>query len=73
MENAKLYGTDMCKKQKGVVGQLGSPATVAYLRNDYWVSNNMKIEWKEGCNAPGTAPWKSSAPAPGLNAWMSCG
>ncbi|KAI7775936.1 hypothetical protein LA080_006099 [Diaporthe eres] len=48
MENAKLYGTDMCKKQKGVTGQLGWPATVAYLRNDYWVSYNMKVEWKEG-------------------------
>lgn len=67
----------MCKKQKGVTGQLGWPATVAYLRNDYWVSYNMKVEWKEGCTAPGDGTMDVLSFGPGIDCldvpWMSRG
>lgn len=75
MENAKLYGADMCKKQKGVIGQPGWPATVANLRSDYWVSYHMKGEWKEGCTAPGDGTMDVFSPGPGVGCldvpWMT--
>lgn len=65
-ENAKQAVTDMCKKQKGVVGRPGWPGTEAHLRIDYWMSFNMKVEWKEGCTAPGDGTMDVFNPGPEL-------
>lgn len=79
MDKAKTYGTQMCNKQKGVIAKPGWEGAVAWVRNAYWVSYNMKVEWKEGCTAPGDGTMDVSNPAPGVDCfdvlwptWINC-
>lgn len=75
MEKAKQYGAQMCDQRKGVVAKPGWPGTVAWLRNHFWVSYNMKVEWKEGCTAPGDGTMDVFNPGPGVDCfdvlWMT--
>lgn len=79
MDKAKQHGGEMCAKQKGKIGKPGWEGTVAWTRNQYWVSYNMKVEWKEGCVAPGDGTMDVSNPGPGVECldvlwqtWANC-
>lgn len=75
MEKARQYGTEMCNTKKKEVAKAGWPGTVAYLRNPFWVSYNIKVEWKEGCTAPGDGTMDVFNPGPGVDCfdmvWMT--
>lgn len=75
MEKAREYGVSMCNKQKGVWAAPGWPGEVEWLRNPFWVSYNMKVEWKEGCTAPGDGTVDVFNPGPGVDCfdvlWMT--
>lgn len=81
LEKARQYGEEICgsKRFKGVVAKPGWEGTFGYLRNQFWVSYNVKVEWKEGCTAPGDGTMKVDYPGHGIECfdliwttWKNC-
>ncbi|KAI3392032.1 hypothetical protein diail_6328 [Diaporthe ilicicola] len=80
-EAAKGSAAGMCAMQakKKTIAKPGWPGVSEWIRNQYWISYNMKIEWKEGCVAPGDGTMDVVNPGHGVSCrdillmtWKNC-
>lgn len=81
LEAARKTGEEICNTPsfKKAIAKPGWQPIAGWSRNPYWVSYNIKVEWKEGCTAPGDGTMSVANPAPGVDCfdvvwttWKNC-
>jgi hypothetical protein len=81
LEKAREYGENVCdhKRFRNLKAKPGWLGEYGYVRNRFWLSYNVKVEWKEGCTAPGDGTQDVRNPGHGVEcfdliwtAWKNC-